>query len=128
MSNCCMRFRSIAAVLLASASGLGAAQDKPKPAGKGHVQRCTPTVLSHARQRKTFQQFVRKGEKSTGYSPVVAFEILESGGVANAFVKRSSGFANVDNYALTWVRETKYDKRPSCGVIETQIDVTVDWR
>src|SRR6267143_112420 len=114
-----MRLLSIAAVLLASVSGLGAAQDKPTPDGKYDVQRCAPKVLSPARQRKTFRRFVRKGEKRTGYAPIIAFEILESGDVANTAVKRSSGFANVDNYALTWVRETKYSKRPGCGVIET---------
>ena len=123
-----MRFLSIAAVLLAGVSGLGAVQDNPKPDGKYYVRGCTPKVLSHAHQRKTSRRFVRKGEKSTGYSPIVAFEILESGDVANAFVKRSSGFANVDNYALTWVRETKYSNRPGCGVLETQADVTIDWQ
>ena len=76
-----MRFLSIAAVLLAGVSGLGASQDNPKPGGKYDVQRCTPKVLSHAPERKTSQRFVRKGEKSTGYSPIVAFEILESGDV-----------------------------------------------
>ena len=123
-----MRFLSISAVLLAGVSGLGASRDKPKPGGKYDVERCTPKVLSHAPERKTSQRFVRKGEKSTGYSPIVAFEILESGDVANAFVKRSSGFANVDNYALTWVRETKYNERSGCGVIETQALVTIDWQ
>jgi len=121
-----MRFLSITAVLLASVSGLGASQDKPKHGDEYDVQRCTPKVLSHAPERKTSQRFVRKGEKSTGYSPIVAFEILESGDVGNAFVKRSSGFANVDKYALTWVRETKYNKRPGCGVIGTQALVTID--
>ena len=126
--QCCMRFLSIAAVFLASVSGLGGAQEKPKPDRNYDVQRCAPNVVSHARQRNTSRRVVRKGEKSTGYSPIVAFEILESGDVANAFVKRSSGLSNVDNYALTWVRETKYSKRPGCGVIETQADVTIDWR
>jgi hypothetical protein len=123
-----MRFLSIAAILLASISGLGAAQDKPRPDGMYDVRRCTPKVLSHARERNTFRTFVRKGEKSTGYSPIIAFEILESGDVANEFLKRSSGYANVDNYALSWVRETKYSRRPGCGITETQADVTIDWR
>ena len=123
-----MRFLSIAAVLLAGVSGLGASKDKRKPGGNYDVQRCTPKVLSHAPERNPSQRFVRKGEKSTGYSPIVAFEILESGDVANAFVKRSSGFANVDNYALAWVRGAKYSERPGCGAIETQAAVTIDWQ
>jgi hypothetical protein len=84
--------------------------------------------LSHGPERRTSQKFVRKGEKSTGYSPIVAFEILASGDVADPFLKRSSGFANVDNFALTWIGKTKYNKRPGCGVIETQAVVTIDWR
>jgi len=115
-------------MFLASFSGVGAAQDKPKPEAKYDGQRCTPKVVSHARQRRPSRIRVRKGEKSTGYSPIVAFEILESGEVANALVKRRSGIADVDNYALTWVQETKYRMRPGCGVIETQADVTIDWR
>jgi TonB family protein len=118
----------VISVLLLAVSAFSAAQDKPKPDDKYDVQKCTPKVLSHARQRKTPKNFVRKGEKSTGYSPIVVFEILESGDVANAFLKRSSGFANVDNFALTWVREAKYNKRPGCGVIETQANVTIDWQ
>ena len=42
----CMRFLSIAAVLLASVSGLGSARDKPKPDGEDDAQRCAPKVLS----------------------------------------------------------------------------------
>jgi len=123
-----MRPFVITVLLLAVSMAFGAAQDKPKPDGKYDVQRCTPKVLSHSRQRKTSRRFVRKGEKPTGYSPIVVFEILESGDVANAFVKRSSGFANVDNYALAWVRGTKYSERPGCGAIETQAAVTIDWQ
>ena|ERR1700730_14461235 len=123
-----MRFVSIAAILLASLSRPGAAQERPEPDGTYDLQRCTPKVVSHARKHKIPRSFVRKGEKSTGYSPIVTFEILESGDVADAVVKRSSGIANVDKYALTWVRETKYNKRPGCGVIETQTDVTIEWR
>jgi len=123
-----MRFVSITAVFLASFSPVGATQNKPDLNSKYDVQRCTPKVLSHARQDKTSRILVRKGEKSTSYSPIVAFEILESGEVANAIVQRSSGIANVDEYALTWVRQTRYSKRSGCGVVETQADVTIDWR
>jgi hypothetical protein len=78
----CLRFLSMAAVLLASVSGIGAAQDNPKPDCKNDVQRCTPRGVSHPRQRNTSRKFVRKGEKPTGYSAIIAFEILESGNVA----------------------------------------------
>jgi hypothetical protein len=123
-----MRFFAIAAVLLVSFSGVGAAKEKPKPEGKYDVQKCTPKVVSHGRQSRPSRIRVRKGERSTGYSPIVVFEILESGAVANAFLKRSSGIADEDNYALTWVQETTYRKRPGWCVIETQADVIIAWR
>ena len=69
-----------------------------------------------------------KGEKVYGLSPIIAFDILESGEVANASVKRSSGISDVDSYALTSVREMRFAKRLGCGVTESQADVTIDWR
>jgi hypothetical protein len=122
-----VRFFAIAAVLLASFSTAAAAQSKPEPEGKYDVQKCTPRVVSHSQQRRPGIR-IRKGEKYTGFSPIVAFEILESGEVANALLKRSSGIASMDNYALTWVQETNYSKRPGCGIVETQSDVTIEWR
>ena len=70
---------------------------------------------------------IRKGEKSTGLSPVIAFQILESGGVAHAYVKRSSGIADIDTLALNWIRGTKYKAHSGCGVIETEADVSIHW-
>jgi len=68
---------------------------------------------------------VHQGEKSTAYAPLIAFEILESGEVANARVKRSSGLADLDTYAFNCVRGTKYNSRPGCGVIETETTVLI---
>ena len=69
----------------------------------------------------------RKGEKYKN-SPVVAYEILESGEIAHAILKRSSGVAEVDSYPLKWVQGLKFNKRPGCGVIESTADVTIDFR
>jgi TonB family protein len=70
----------------------------------------------------------RPGEKASGYPPIVSFEILESGEVKNAWVKRSSGMADVDALALDWVRLALYRKRPGCGVITSQASVIIDFR
>jgi len=56
------------------------------------------------------------------------FEILESGEIVHATLKRSSGVAEVDNYALKSAQALKFNKRPGCGVIESNIDITIDFR
>jgi TonB family protein len=92
------------------------------------VQRCTPKVIKDGVWPKDSAKWVREGEKSSGYSPLVSFDILESGDVANVRLKRSSGFANVDRYAMDSVRTTKYNNRQGCGVVEMQADVNIHWR
>jgi len=87
-----------------------------------HAEGDTSEALSKAKPIT-----VHKGDKSTGYSPLIAFEILESGEVANAHVRRSSGFADIDTYALNWVRTIRYSSRPGCGTIETEAAVSVDF-
>jgi TonB family protein len=65
---------------------------------------------------------IRKGEKSTHY-PLIAFEILESGQVTNARVKHSSGVADLDALALKSVRGMKFNNRPGCGTVESEVTV-----
>ena len=105
---------------------MGAAQDKTKPESEYDVRKCEPRVTSHAPHRKPPEIHVRKGEKYTN-SPVVAYQILESGEIAHAFVKRRSGVADADKYALASVQEFKYNTRPGCGVVESQAVVTIDF-
>ena len=125
VSNHDMRVFAITAMLLVSFSGVRASQDKTNPE-REYVQRCTPKVAKSLRHGKAPDIHFRKGERYT-HSPVVAFEILESGEIANAVLKRSSGVADADKYALSWVRELKYNKRPGCGVVESKVDVTIDF-
>jgi len=55
------------------------------------------------------------------------FEILESGEVSNIRLKRSSGIADIDAYALNSVRRMKYNSRPGCGIVDSEAGVTVDF-
>jgi len=107
--------------------GKAATQEK-QPDSRYLLQECTPKAVGHSPQRKPLHFRVRNGEKSSGYDPIVAFKILESGKVVHAFVKRSSGIAELDDLALTSIRETQYNKRPGCGIVESEAAVTVDWR
>jgi len=107
-----------------------AAQNKPEKHGADRsdlAKRCNPRLVkSSSPKGKPIQ--VRDGEKSSGFTPIVAFESLESGRVANVRLKRSSGMRDIDNYAPTSVRSLRYNSRPGCPVIESEADVMIDYR
>jgi hypothetical protein len=121
-----MNMKHLAILLIVAMVSTVTAQEKPNAELKYDVKRCTPKVLSHKPLPRTKSRLVRKGENPSGFSPIIAIEILESGEVANSHVKRSSGFANLDAYALHWIQGSKYNRRPGCGVIETDAVVSVD--
>jgi outer membrane biosynthesis protein TonB len=118
---------SVAAILLATMLPTVAAQEKPTADQKYDLKRCAPRVVRRAPRSKQKPIRTRKGEKSTGFSPVIAFQILESGEVAHAYVKRSSGIADIDTYALNFFRGTKYKSRSGCGVIETEATASIQF-
>jgi len=62
------------------------------------------------------------------FSPLIAFQIAESGEVINAHVKRSSGIRDIDDSALNSIQSTKYSARPGCPLIESEADVIIDFR
>jgi TonB family protein len=76
---------------------------------------------------KSLEFHIRNGETYKN-SPVVAFEILQAGETAHAVLKRSSGLPEVDDHALKSVRELKFNNRPGCGVIESSMAITIDFR
>ena len=88
------------------------AQARQQSAATYDVKRCTPKLVSKRPflPPKTFH--VRNGEKATGYSPVIAFEILESGEVQKARVKRSSGISDRDTHALESIGRWRVNARP----------------
>ncbi len=111
-------------LLVVVSNAFGAAQNKAKPNGEYGVQRCTPKLISEAGSKSPDFHF-RKGEVYR-HSPLVAFEILESGQTAHAILKRNSGVADVDKYALQWVQHSRYNERYGCGTVEITADVTID--
>jgi TonB family protein len=121
-----MRRFVITALLVAVSTAFAAAQDKTKPEGKYDAQRCGPKLVSRGSGKSPELHF--RKEETYNNSPVVAFEILESGEITHAVLKRSSGVTEVDNYALKSVQELKFNKRPRCGVIESNLDITIDFR
>jgi TonB family protein len=91
------------------------------------VNRCNPKIIGKPKL-KTDSIRIRDGEKPSGFTPLVAFQILESGEVTRVHLKRSSGIRDVDKAALNWVRTTKYHPRPGCPVVDTETVVTIDHR
>jgi len=104
----------------------GLAQQFQRGEPKYDIKRCNPKRISHKPVSKP-NIHVRKGEKSTGYSPVIAWEVLESGEVVNTRIKRSSGIADQDAYALSTINGSKFNTRPGCGTVETEAVGLIHW-
>jgi outer membrane biosynthesis protein TonB len=60
-------------------------------------------------------------------APVIAYQVLESGSVVNAYVKRSSGVADLDAFAARSIRATRYNRRPGCRTLESEATVNIDF-
>jgi TonB family protein len=118
--------RSILAVVTLLTLAVAVTAQDNQPAKKYDVKRCTPKIAKRSPLSK-LNIGAQEGEKATGYSPLISFQVLESGEVANARVKRSSGFAHVDRYALDWIKGMKYNARSGCGVTEIETSVSIQW-
>jgi len=61
-------------------------------------------------------------------SPTIRYEIHEDGSVSNVTVIHSSGVIDIDRKWVDAIGGWKYKPRPlKCGVIETEMTVTIDW-
>ncbi len=59
--------------------------------------------------------------------PVVAYQVAESGVVSDVRLKRRSGVAELDRAALGWAKALVYNRRPGCGVIESEASIAIDF-
>lgn len=92
-----------ALVLLAGNAPSASSQDKPGKTSEDQkrlIKRCNPVILKKPTLKGKAIQ-VREGEKSTGFTPLIVFQILASGEVAGALVKRSSGIKDMDDVTHT---------------------------
>jgi TonB family protein len=106
------------------------AQDKNQKQtvdAKNFPKRCNPIVVNKGKVSPG-EIHIRKGDKPTGFTPLIAFGITEVGEVIDAHVKRSSGIREVDGAALNWIRSTKYNSRPGCPVIDNETNVLIDYQ
>jgi len=65
--------------------------------------------------------------ESFRHSPVIAFEIKEDGSISNLRLVRSSGIKDLDKKTMAAVAVWKYKPRPGCGLIESEMTVTVEF-
>ena len=87
---------------------------------------CNPKLVKSSNPKgKPIQ--VRDGEKPSGFTTIVTFEVLETGKVTNVRLKRSSGMKDTDDYALTSVRSRRYNSRPGCPAIQSEAVVLIDF-
>ena len=126
MSNRIVRHFFVTVLLLPVSVLCVTAQEKTRAESHYDLKKCAPKIISHTNEKLPEFHF-RKGE-TYRHSPVVAYEVLESGDIANAILKRSSGVDEVDQSALKWVRDLKLNKRLGYGVIESTVDITIDFR
>jgi hypothetical protein len=121
-----MSMRILAILGLLTLSGaLASPQDKTK-SEREYVHRCAPKLLSHAGRGKLPEFQFRKGAKFR-HSPLLTYEVLDSGKVSHTLVKRGSGVVDIDAYALRSVQALRYTDRPGCGSVGYQIVVTIDF-
>jgi TonB family protein len=113
----------IPAVLLTL--GLGSACWGQQAQKKDVPSECTKVV----RVSGTFPKgpFTLLPTESYKGSPLIKYQI-QDGRVSDAKIARGSGVADIDKKVLNAVARWKYKPRPvGCGIIETEMSVTIDW-
>src|SRR4051812_28449398 len=71
-------------------------------------KRCALMIASHGTITDGSIR-TRPGENYQN-TPVISFEVLESGEIMNAIVSRSSGLADIDSYALIGIKSMRYEE------------------
>jgi|SRR5579863_255921 len=92
---------------------------------KALIARCSPKIVKKRPKIKAETLQVRKGEKPTGFSPLISFQITESGEVINARVKRSSGIHDADSAAMDFIKSGQYNSRPGCPLLDNESSVLI---
>jgi hypothetical protein len=114
--------------LVSALSVLGFASDN-KPASskeqREYIKRC-PLKLEGKWHSTTVSRLL-PGEHYRQH-PVVSYNIEEDGRVTNVQLVQSSGVPRIDKDFVEQTALNHYKKRlPGCGVIETKMDLTIDW-
>jgi TonB family protein len=84
---------------------------------------CRPILLKN-------QAPLESPKNVNGYrrTPVVSFEVNETGEVQGAVLKRSSGSNEINRVAIKHARQLKFKPQPGCGVRKLEMDLTIDFK
>jgi TonB family protein len=86
---------------------------------------CQLRTVKHP-EPKFGDNLIQAGESYRG-SPVLRVDIEENGDVTNVEVIQPSGIRRLDALLLANVRQWKYGPRSNCGVVQSNIAITIDW-
>ncbi len=89
-------------------------------------QGCAP-LLTQNLVRKRPKLFHHSKNERYRRSPLVAYDIEQTGKIANLKLVRSSGVRSIDLWVLSEVRDRKYMVPPGCGRIHVEEDVTINF-
>jgi TonB family protein len=87
-----------------------------------------PECLITKLESSSFPAFGSFSVQSYKGSPIINFQITESGAVADAKMTRSSGVGEIDRALVTAVSQWKYKPRPGCPVIESEMSIMIHWK
>jgi TonB-like protein len=87
--------------------------------------KCAVKILKRS-ELKFPDNTIHSGESYNG-APVFRLAIEENGETSHIQLLSSSGIRRLDALLLADVRQWKYVPRPGCGVIESNLVVTIDW-
>lgn len=82
--------------------------------------------LSHRPEPKFPDNLIQSGETYSSM-PVLKVDIQEDGTVTNQELVQQSGIRRLDALLLRNVTQWKYEPRPGCGVVQSNIAINVDW-
>jgi TonB family protein len=83
-------------------------------------------TLMHRPQVKFPDDLIQTGEAYRN-TPVLRVDIEEDGAITNAQLVQASGIKHLDALLLQNVSQWNYAPRPGCGVVQSNIAITVDW-
>lgn len=86
---------------------------------------CKLRLVKHP-EPKFSDDLIQAGE-SYKSSPVLRVDIQENGEVTNVELIQPSGIQRLDALLLTNVHLWKYAPRSNCGVVQSNIAITIDW-
>ena len=82
--------------------------------------------LLHRPEIKFGDDLIQTGETYRN-TPVLRVDIEEDGAITGAQVIQTSGIKHLDALLLQNVSQWKYAARPECGVVQSNIAITIDW-